>query len=400
MKFRKVTSLLLVLLLLTGSVFAADCGPYTDADADGQTLEELMTQFMEENGLDESNFSLCYYNTVTGEQYRFNERWFAYGASTYKLPLNLYFYELENAGEIDPDMVMTQGGARLSYIHEESIVNSNNELSFSMVSYLGGFEPYKRAMLKYFSIPEEEIEDKYWYDHVYCTEMMIDVLQYLYERQEQFPELMGYLKQAVPDDYFRKYITDCEVAHKYGDYNNMHNDVGIIYAGQPFLLAVYTFDQSPEIVSRAAALAKVYTDHAQQEQAAREEAERLAAEQAAKEEAERLAAEQAAKEEAERLAAEEAAKEEAERLAAEQAAKKEAERLAAEQAAILEAERLAAEQAAAEAEQEKQKAFEWWMIAVALGVFLLGGGGIMLGSRRKGRLHEMLQDAEQEQDDT
>ena len=396
MNLRKSVVLVLCLCLLTGAVFAAECGPYSDADVEGKTLDELITQFREENGLDESNFSVCYFNTVTGEQYRFNEKWFAYGASTYKLPLNLYFYELENAGEIDPDMVMTQGGARLSYIHEESIVNSNNELSFSMVSYLGGFEPYKRAMLKYFSIPEAEIEQKYFYDHIYCTWMMLDVLQYLYDRQEQFPELMGYLKQAMPNDYFRKYITDCEVAHKYGDYNSMHNDVGIIYAGQPFLLAVYTLDQSPEIVSRVAALAKVYTDHAQQVQ---EEAERLAAEQAAKEEAERLAAEQAAKEEAERLAAEQAAKEEAERLAAEQAAKEQAEQLAAEQAAKLEAEKLAAEQAAIE-EQKQQSPFEWWMIAVALGVFLLGGGGLMLGTRRKGRLHEMLKDAEQEQDDT
>ena len=82
------------------------------------------------------------------------------------------------------------------------------------------------------------------------------------------------------------------------------------------------------------------------EEAARLEAERLAAEEAARLEAERLAAEEADRLEAERLAAEETARLEAERLAAEEAARLEAERLAAEEAARLEAERLAAEEAA------------------------------------------------------
>ena len=196
MKSAKILTVILCLALLTGAVSAAECGPYSDQDVAGKPLDELMAQFMEENGLDETNYSVFYRNTVTQEEYRFNERWFAYGASTYKLPLNLYFYELENAGKIDPDMVMTQGGARLPYVHEESIINSNNELTFSMISYLGGFEGYKRAMLKFFSMPEEQIDPSYFYDHIYCTEMMMDVLQYLYDRQDQFPELMGYLKQA------------------------------------------------------------------------------------------------------------------------------------------------------------------------------------------------------------
>ncbi|MDW4825557.1 signal recognition particle-docking protein FtsY, partial [Shewanella fidelis] len=96
----------------------------------------------------------------------------------------------------------------------------------------------------------------------------------------------------------------------------------------------------------------------EQAEAARIEAERVAAEQAEAEriEAERIAAEQAeaARIEAERIAAEqaEAARLEAERVAAEQAeaARLEAERIAVEQAeaARIEAERVAAEQAEAE----------------------------------------------------
>ena len=101
-----------------------------------------------------------------------------------------------------------------------------------------------------------------------------------------------------------------------------------------------------------------FDEAAAAEQAAAEEAARLAAEQAAAEEAARLAAEQAAAEEAARQAAEQAAAEEAARQAAEQAAAEEAARQAAEQAAAEEAARQAAEKAAAEeaARQAAEKA--------------------------------------------
>ena len=115
--------------------------------------------------------------------------------------------------------------------------------------------------------------------------------------------------------------------------------------------------EAERLAAEQAEAERLAAEQAEAERLAAEqaEAERLAAEQA---EAERLAAEQAAAEEAARLAAEQA---EAERLAAEQAAAEEAARLAAEQA---EAERLAAEQAAAEeaarvaAEQAEAEAAE------------------------------------------
>jgi hypothetical protein len=101
-------------------------------------------------------------------------------------------------------------------------------------------------------------------------------------------------------------------------------------------------------------------------EAARLEAERLAAEEAARLEAERVEAERLAAEEAARLEAERV---EAERLAAEEAARLEAERIAAEEAARLEAERLEAERLAAaealrrdaeRAEAETEAWAEYW----------------------------------------
>ncbi len=102
--------------------------------------------------------------------------------------------------------------------------------------------------------------------------------------------------------------------------------------------------EAERLAAEQAEAERVAAEQAAAEEAARLEAERLAAEQA---EAERVAAEQAAAEEAARLEAEQA---ESEHLAAEQAETEglAAEQAAAEEAARLEAERLAAEQAEAE----------------------------------------------------
>ena len=379
--FRRLAACILIaaLLFVLGTpVLAADPAE-AGAQVAGKTLDGLMAEFMLAHHLDESNFSLCYYNTVTGEEYCFNETSFMIAASTYKLPLNLYYYELQASGEITGDTYIPGAGTTLDDCHRMSLVDSNNEVSIAMLYHLGSFRDYKEAMRPFFTMTDDEIDPIYYADNYYCTRMMMDCLKYLYAHADDFSEMLGYMTEACPGAYFKALLEDkVTVAHKYGGFEGAENDTGIIYASQPFLLAVYTQGVGEQICSQAAELLYEYTEY--QYQCA--EAERIAAEQA---EAERIAAEQA---EAERIAAEQA---EAERLAAEQAEAErlEAERERAEQAAAqTEAERLASE-LVQQAEEEREEtppsnAFEWWMIAVALGVFGVGLLVVMLamhGSR-------------------
>ena len=92
-------------------------------------LAALFDDFRAEYNLTEQNFAVSYYDTVTQESYDWNETHMMVAASTFKLPLNLYYYEMENAGEIASDALMTQGGATLDLCHYLSIVESNNEIS-------------------------------------------------------------------------------------------------------------------------------------------------------------------------------------------------------------------------------------------------------------------------------
>ena len=372
-KFRTAAALPLcaVCLLQTAApVLAAE--DYPAPDVSGKTVEELIDAFRAEHDLTEDNFELSYYNTVTGESYDFNETKMLYGASTYKLPLNLYYYDMQLAGD-----TMITKGSTLDEAHYQSLVYSNNELSYSLWRRIGDWPEYKQAMRKYFTMTDEEIPQNYYYDHLFCTRMMMDTLKVVWDGQENYTELIDDLKIACPDAYFKTYIDvdETPIAHKYGSYNGAENDVGIIWAAQPFLLAVYTSGLSygvggnvdnayadgqsagSVICGQLAVLFKTYV----------EEQARLAQEQAEKEaEAARLAEEEAKAEAEEqaRLAEEQKAAEEA---AAEAARQAELQRQAAEQQRLAE-EQKAAEEAAAE--QARQTAHRKLLLRIGgVGIF-------------------------------
>ncbi len=360
-----------MLLALTAGVSAADAEPAED------TLEARVAQFMEENYLNEQNFSMSYYNTVTGESYAFEDTHMMVAASTYKLPLNLYYYQQELAGEIAPDALIA-GVYRLSDCHYQSLVWSNNEISEAMLYQIGSFQEYKRTMRTFTDMTDDEIDPHYYSGNLYCTRMMMDALKYLYDHAADYEEMLSYMKEASPQNgYFRKYVTECEVAHKYGSFEGAENDTGIIYAGQPFLLAVYTQDVAgEEICAKAARLMKDYTD---EQYAIQLEQERLETERC--ERAERLEAYRAAQEESQEGA------EEREALRTEQREAVKARLLAAE------AERLAAEKAPEESGGFRLHTRDYLLVAGgAVLIALLGYLGVHGLTRHVGRYKKRWKD--------
>ena len=348
--------------LFSMAVPALAAEDYTPPDVSGKSVEELIDAFREEHNLDETNFELSYYNTVSGESYDYNETKLLYGASTYKLPLNLYYYDMQLAGEITGDTMITQGSS-LDEAHYQSLVYSNNELSYSLWRRIGDWPEYKMAMRKYFTMTDDEIPQNYYYDHVFCTRMMMDTLKVVWDGQETYTELIDYLRIACPDAYFKTYIDieETPIAHKYGSYNGAENDVGIIWAEQPFLLAVYTSGLSygaggnvdsaysdgqsagSVICGQLAVLFKTYVE--EQAELAREEEARAAAQARLDEEQAKADADRKAAEEARQKAAEEKAAEKARQLALQQQEEEQL-RLAAAQQAQAEAEAAQARQAA------------------------------------------------------
>lgn len=251
---------LLILVLIVAVLCGAVCAYESPKDFSELSLEQAMEEFMAHYQLTENNFCISFYNTVTGESYNFNENKFAMAASTYKLPLNMCFYEMEQEGKIDPNEIFLWTGMTLSEVHRQSILFSNNEVSEAMTGYWNNYYIYKENMRKYSSMPVEEIHPDFYLTNVSCTRLMIDTLKYLYDNSARFEELIGYMKDAVPGQYFKAGVQDYEVAHKYGAINEFVNDVAIIYTPQPILLAVYTQGIYGEgVCAQAARLVTDYT---------------------------------------------------------------------------------------------------------------------------------------------
>ena len=223
----------------------------TSNSADESVLDIIIKGLCLDYDLDETNFSLCYYNTVTGESYNYNENAWMKAASTYKLPLNMYYYDLENAGILSPDTVIS--GYSLSTIHYESIVNSNNEMSEAIMYNLGSYSYYKELIFdSYGDYEYSEIDEIAWRTNYFTTRYMMSTLKHLYENADSYTELLEYMGIAKPDAYFKKYVTEYEIAHKYGTYDTAENDVGIVYTEEPYLLAIYTYglDDGEDVVGK------------------------------------------------------------------------------------------------------------------------------------------------------
>ena len=100
----------------------------------------------------------------------------------------------------------------------------------------------------------------YYRRSLYCTRMMLDIACHLYEKQDSYQQVVACMLQAQPGLYFKRYITDVQVAQKYGSLDGWENCVGIVYSGSPFALCVYTHNAGGEdLVARCAKLFYDYT---------------------------------------------------------------------------------------------------------------------------------------------
>ena len=231
-------------IFLAAAVLAAALPLHAHADSAEDSLRAALTGIMESHGLDESNVAFGYRRTTDWRQIWYNEDALFESASVYKLALNMYYYEQEAAGNIAPDAVY--GGIPLSDCHRLSLQYSDNDVSRVMLdAAFPDFADYKRQAAAYAGIDERALSSDYLYSSKFSVRIMLGVLQYLYDSADTtFADAMVHLKAAQPGEYFKSGISEYEVAQKYG-YDTYDGPlyvatVGIVFAEEPFLLAVFT----------------------------------------------------------------------------------------------------------------------------------------------------------------
>ena len=253
--------------------------------------DSFVPEIMSEHNVKEGNYAVAFMSLYDSEKWLCNAEEYFKVASVYKLPLNMYFYELEALGEIDPEERIA--GMSLEQCHYYSLEYSHNAISEAMLDYLGGYSQYKRDILKYTGSASEDVAPEYYYDNAFTAEMVLNILDFLSANSGVFSEQIEHMLAAQPGEYLESGELGCEIAQKYGYQNYdgvLHIAVaGIVYAEEPFLLAILTRGS----YGAAAAMGEICDAFAAWEAgrvsslraAAEAEAERLAAEREARAEA-------------------------------------------------------------------------------------------------------------------
>lgn len=220
--------------------------------------DELNNQifvYMISNGIDSEDVGYVVKDLVTGETSSFNEDEKFVAASTYKLPLAMYWYDLVNANEVSLDDTYTflseyyYGGGNLdayysigSEVKLETLLNwmilySDNSASHMLYGYLGGYSNYKELIKKYSN--REYSEDFTSEENVQTASYMSDVISYLYENKEEYSDLITNMYYSQPDNYLNDTI-QVGAIQKYGWYGSSVCAVGYVYASHDYSVAIYT----------------------------------------------------------------------------------------------------------------------------------------------------------------
>lgn len=209
----------------------------------------------------QGQYGIYFIDLVNGSEFGINDTEAYFAASTVKVPVNLLLFEKIKEGSIDPEGTMTYkgryssdyeggtGGLQASKtgrklvirdLSKRSITVSDN-IAVNMLIRLLGKKNYKEYMKQ---VGGTVVTEK----NVSCPKDMAVYMKKVYDFQQTNKvlgdELVGYLENTVFNDRIPKLLpNDVKVAHKIGNYSGgtwgtVINDVGIIYAENPYIISV------------------------------------------------------------------------------------------------------------------------------------------------------------------
>lgn len=203
-------------------------------------------------------YGVTFVNLATGERFGVNDTQPYKAASTAKLPMNVLLWRRIAAGEIDPEAILTykeedfEPGTGIiqnqpfgtEYTVRQtsrySIIHSDNSGINMIIRLLD-----RDKILEY--MREIGFAIDYGARHRSSPSDManaaIDLYKFYYEQPEFAGELIYNLENTDwRDRISAKLPPEIKVAHKIGNQLRTSNDVGIIFASQPYVLSVMTAD--------------------------------------------------------------------------------------------------------------------------------------------------------------
>ena len=201
--------------------------------------------------------SVLYNDYTSGFSYIYNQNQMYYAASTMKSLAAMYVYEKAYLGELDLNATVkyTRGlkmGSSAGMINHKigdlvslrdlvkySITLSDNTAHNMIVSYVG-INNVKNYGLGMGATLSHTNNDLFGYINVSDSKIYLDKLYYLfYNTGEYGTELEDYYLNA-DQNYLNLEDKGIVAAHKYGEYENIYHDMGIIYDEHPYSIVILT----------------------------------------------------------------------------------------------------------------------------------------------------------------
>ena len=226
-------------------------------DYANMTLPQVVQAYMNDMEIDPSQIAFSYKDLTSGQTYALNDTQPMTAGSTYKLPLNMLVVDevaagklsleerfditstsYEYKGEHDNYVAAFNGAMSIPDMQEYSLVYSENTPAYALAERLGGmdkaysmFERYGRSKAKIKTISGENKT---------TTDYYIQVLEYLWNNQEKYKDILYFIGVSFPGEYYKRYLNDLTIYQKPGYVREALNVDAIVMEEKPYIVALYT----------------------------------------------------------------------------------------------------------------------------------------------------------------
>ena len=235
-----------------------------------EKLDQLKTEIANYLENYQGQYGVYYYDLTSGQDFGINDEDEYPAASTEKIPLNLYLYNRISSGAVDPNGTLTylqedyeDGTGSIQYdqvgtqysvaeLSKLSIVDSDNVAANILIRFLG-IQNIKNYMQQ---VGGQVVVDG---QNVSSPRDMGLYMKLVYE----FYENNGTLGNKLMNDFLNTALYNdrlpallpqsVKVAHKIGNGVGVINDVGIVFADKPYIVAVMSKgvneDEAPAVIA-------------------------------------------------------------------------------------------------------------------------------------------------------
>lgn len=223
------------------------------------SLEDTIKAYMAENGIADDQVAFSYKDLASGQTASMNDTELMTAGSTYKLPLNMLVVDAVAKGKISMDerfditntdyeyigehnnyVAAFDGAMSISDMQKYSLVYSENTPAYALSERIGGMDKAYTMFGRYGKSKSKEVKTIRQEGNKTTTDYCIQVLDYLWKHKDKYSDLIGYLEEAFPQDYYHALLPDLVVAQKPGYVREALNVGAIVQETTPYIVAIYT----------------------------------------------------------------------------------------------------------------------------------------------------------------